>query len=115
VKLLSKIRQHLDRRAIASSPPISVSANGFSVESSFVTWADIQGIRAYKRDLITTDEVCFVFALKSGLELTVTEEQPGFKELVVSLSQEFPSTVGWRSHVIKPAFAPNHTVLFRRT
>ena len=71
-------------------------------------------VSAYKLDLMTIDEVRFDFTLLDGTVVTVSEEQSAFRAVVDSAQTEFPGVAGWRNRIIKPAFARNETVLYRR-
>ncbi len=79
-------------------------------------WDDVNEIVAFKRDLGTTDRVCFEFHLKSKHDVVyeTNEEVKGFQELVKRLESIFPTfDKNWPQKVIKPAFATNRTVIFR--
>ena len=115
MSLLDKIGHVLRSSPGRADPPILNSPFGFSVSGVVVTWPEILEIRANKLDLLTTDEVRFVFALTSGQVVEVSEEQHGFSQLVEALAVEFPDTRQWEAKVIPPAFAPNPTVLYCRT
>ena len=96
-------------------PSISVSDTGFSVEDAHIYWAEIREIVAFKVDLLTVDDVRFAFRFQSGADdawFEVSEEQPGFADLVAELESRFPSVRGWRARVIKPAFAANRIQLY---
>ncbi len=74
-------------------------------------------ITAYKKDLITTDLVCFEIEVSedAGLQVwLIHEELQGF-ETVDRLFQKLPGYMpDWRDKVIQPAFAANETVIFDR-
>jgi hypothetical protein len=108
--LVKKLRD----RQHPQEPPITLTNEGFSSQGTDVKWVDITEIRALKLDLLTWDEVRLVVALASGGFIEVSEEQPGFSALVAAIEKQFPSAVGWREQVIKPAFARNETVLFAK-
>src|SRR5262245_16284422 len=113
--MLTRIKQLLGRNR-RSDPAITIDSDGFGYETSKgemcrIPWNDIQEIRAYKLDLLTVDEVRFAFQM-DGWWADVSEEQPGFDRLVKQLEQRFPSVAGWQERVIKPAFAPNETILY---
>jgi hypothetical protein len=99
---------------------IRLTDDGFSVaknqrEIISVHWNDIQEIVAFKRDSITTDLVCFSFSTSDG-SFEVNEEVPGFSSLQSALEKELPGFDNtWPYKVIKPAFAPNRTVIYRRS
>jgi hypothetical protein len=81
-----------------------------------VRWQDVQEVRAYKRDLLTTDLVCLGFRDTEDDEYyEVHEEMTGFDQLRTRLLEVFPTIPsGWFENVMRPAFATNLMVLFRR-
>lgn len=99
---------------------IRLTDDGFSLAKSqreifSLRWNDIQEIVAFKRDLFTTDLVCFSFLTSDG-SFEVNEEVPGFSSLESALEKELPGFDNtWRYKVIKPAFAPNRTVIYRKS
>ena len=99
---------------------VRVSPVGFihmdpDLPRQLVSWSDIVEIRAYKLDLLTTDEVRFAFSLRDGTVNEVSEEQPGFDEFMAALKSRFPAVEGWEERVVKPAFGASETILYRGT
>ena len=88
-----------------------MTPSGFESGKSLVSWTAITKIAAFKRDLVTFDDVWFAFSAGPD-EVLVCEEQPGFVELLAAVKARFPSVEGWEQRVIKPAFAENYTVLY---
>jgi len=82
--------------------------------ASEFTWKDVERIDAYKLDLVTTDCLCLAFTTgRNSSPVQVSEEWPGFEELLVTLQRNFPlMPPDWRTKVIHPAFARNETVLY---
>lgn len=82
-------------------------------EIAKLQWSEIKEVTAFKRDLLTTDLVCFEVMTTKGLLYEFNEDVPGF-ELWVSEMQRtllgFDSS--WRDRVISPPFAPNRTAIF---
>lgn len=115
MNMLRKIRQAFAARLSPVGPPVRVSSNGFSVSGRVVAWIDIREITACKIDLLTIDEVRFSFSIASGQNVTVSEEQEGFDELMNRLVAAFPSVAGWQSKVISGPFAGNEAVLYLRS
>jgi hypothetical protein len=113
MKVLASVRRLLARRKPAE-PPITLTSEGFSCEGSEVRWSEIVQVRALKLDLLTWDEVRFVFGLSSGGAFEVSEEQPGFEALMSAVVAHFPSVADWQDQIIKPAFARNETVLYQK-
>ena len=73
----------------------------------------ISKIEAYKRDLLTTDLICLcIHGQESSFE--IHEEMQGFNVAQESLASEFGLLqTGWNINITFPAFATNHTVLYR--
>jgi hypothetical protein len=100
---------------------IVVTTDGFAKrwqerELFRVRWLAVREIRAYKRDLLTTDLVCLAFRETEADEyFEVHEEMIGFDLLRARLAEVFPTIpAGWFGDVARPAFTTNLTVLFRR-
>ena len=108
------------KRALSTEPealaPLRLTEAGFSAGSSInVSWASIAQVRAFKLDLVTTDEVRFLFDLSSGSAVEISEEQPGFDVVLCEAQVQFPSLVGWQGKIIQPAFGRNDTTLYQRS
>ncbi len=101
--------------------------DGFSVEQSRVgemesrttiaRWADIERVKAFKRDLITIDDLCVAFTLADDTSITLSEYVAGFADLLGVLPQHLPGCPApqlWWAKVAHPAFATNHIVLWDR-
>ena len=93
---------------------IRLTEQGFEVvrgNASIVSiaWTEIQRIVGYKRDLMTTDVICFAFYLSDigeNSNFEINEEMKGFEELAKKLRTIFPTFDGdWWNKVAKPAFA----------
>lgn len=103
---------------------INIDEEGFSISipkkkelvEKTVTWESIEEIRAYKRDLLTVDLICWGFCFP-GEEymIEVNEEMVGFKQLVKTAEKRFEiNQDDWWSKVAYPAFATNMTVIWQR-
>ena len=80
-----------------------------------VRWSDVRAIRTYKRDLWTTDMICLAFQLPNRLWMEINEEAEGFRAITTQMEATFPTMSGeWFGIVMKPAFAPNDTLLYRQ-
>ena len=79
-----------------------------------VKWAEIERIVAYKADRYAYDEICMKITW-GGLAWTLTEETPGWYELLRRLAEAFPSIPKrWDIEITKPPFATNYTILYER-
>jgi hypothetical protein len=113
VGTISNLKDWLSRRTLPDLAPVTVSAFGFTVGETLVTWQTVSEIWGYKADRVTTDEAFLEFTA-GGISVPVSEEQPGFLELETAMISAFPSTATWRQSVLVPAFAHNRTLLYRR-
>ncbi|HSK31226.1 MAG TPA: hypothetical protein VLA17_14805 [Candidatus Limnocylindria bacterium] len=109
------------RRAQEPDPKVQLVEGGFDLVSaddnaviSGVRWSDVSRIQTYKLDLLTTDSICLLFEFRDGrAAVQVSEEWPGFANLIKSLSRAFPSIpTDWYGVAMKPAFATNQRVLY---
>ena len=79
-----------------------------------IKWAEIERIAGYKTDLMTTDEIRMDIQWK-GQTWTLTEETPGWYQLLKRLHDTFPSIPeDWEGAIIQPPFATNYTILYER-
>lgn len=91
---------------------------GFSLpgeEATPILWSSIRCIRAYKKDLITTDEVFLSFENDGIPEyVEMSEEDPGFEEFRLFLETRFEFPALWWEAVLQPPFVRNGMVLYIR-
>jgi len=80
-----------------------------------IRWDEIDEIVAFKRDMLTVDDLCLGFLPHAATEHYVCdEEMPGWTELLEALETRFDIRfVDWFPIVAHPSFAPNWTVLWR--
>lgn len=79
-------------------------------------WQDVNGVVAYKRDLMTIDEICVGFSTPSG-DVEIREEMQGWEALIEVLPTHLPGTPSssdWWKNVAQPPFATNATKLYSR-
>ncbi len=107
---------------ISTESGIGINAHADSDESSrdgvFLRWQSLEKIKAYNRDLLTTDLVCLGLYTSESDFLEINEEMIGFGNLVESLPKSlpgFPDQQEWWEKIVKPAFAANSTKLWQRT
>ena len=118
--VIARIKRWLGRNNSARDLwPLRVTPSGFvcddSTASHGIEWNDIVEICAFKIDLFSFDEVRFSLSLRNGTDIELSEQQPGFRELVAALKARFPTVEGWENRVIQPPFETNMTVLYRGT
>ncbi len=78
-------------------------------------WSEVLRATAFKRDLLTTDLVCIEFTLASS-SFEVNEEVSGWQSLIEVLHDYLIGAraySSWWSDVVKPAFAPATTEVYR--
>ncbi|MBS0193921.1 MAG: hypothetical protein JSR34_06715 [Proteobacteria bacterium] len=112
--LFDKLKKAVAQRSEPEWQPIVLEPDGFRSGNNRVKWSEVTEIAAFKRDMLTIDDVWFQFRADTAPVL-VCEEQPGFAELEAKVIALFPSAASWRAQVIQPAFATNLTVLYSRT
>jgi hypothetical protein len=118
-----KLVQFLTRlRRKAFPVRIDITARGFDVyegdrQVASVAWDDVDEIVAFKRDMLTWDLVCLEFVLRGrDRACEVNDDAAEFWNLVKHVKEVFPESVqDWERLVVKPAFATNLTVIFKRT
>ena len=101
---------------------IDIHDHGFDIidlksNRSSVIWARVNCINVAKRDWFSFDQICFEF-YQAGVELPieVNENMEGFELLSETLPNKFHGfDRDWFSKVVKPAFAPNFTEVWKRT
>jgi hypothetical protein len=76
VGTISNLNDWLSRKSQPDIPPVAVSAFGFTLGETLVTWQTVSEIWGYKVDRLTTDEAFLEFTA-GGLSVSVSEEQPG--------------------------------------
>ena len=91
MSILSKITDALTAKR-PGEPSIALLDQGFSIGDLSVDWDLVRQIRVYKLDLLTVDEIRLIFSMASGDSIEVSEEQPGFSELVAAMAARFPCT-----------------------
>lgn len=79
-----------------------------------LSFSDIAEIAIYKRDEIVTDLICCDLSMIDGRVWTFHEEMPGFDDLITAFERQPGFAADWRDAVVRPAFAENCMVVFRR-
>jgi hypothetical protein len=83
-----------------------------------IDWSEIIEIIAFKKDLLTTDLICFEFKTSSAKEVVyfvIHEEMVGFDKLADHLKLILPGfNANWRQLVVLPPFASNSNLIYRR-
>ena len=121
-KLLKSKTQH-DPRAL-EDPKYGTVAGGVDClritsgkgDASELRWSEVEEVHAYKRDLFTTDLICFAFK-KSGTEeyYEVHEVMGGYHDLLEALQSHLPKfTLEWFSDVAFPAFETKRRIIWTR-
>jgi hypothetical protein len=96
----------------------SYNASGFDIDLKdgfhSIKWTDIERLRAYKADLLTTDEIC-IDIIFDNKTITVTEETKGWYQFINKLKSALSLTNdNWESLVLESAFEYNLTTIYER-
>ena len=82
----------------------------------FVAWSDIETIFAFKRDLMTIDELNIAVFLKSNMQIQLTEETDGWFQFIVKIKEVFPNIdKDFDSKIVLPPFQTNLTLVYNST
>ncbi len=82
-----------------------------------VSWAEVAEVRAYKRDLLSTDLICLLVFTAAGPVLEVHEEMEGWEELLLALPRHLPGCLAREqvlARMLQPPMATNETVVYAR-
>jgi len=86
----------------------------FETEQKKIKWADIERLVAYKKDLMSSDEICMDIVFNNW-QITINEETPGWYQFVEKTKVIFPSILkNWDTEIVHPAFETNLTILYNR-
>ena len=95
---------------------VTTAWNDGSESSLCVNWRDVTDVSAYKRDLLTTDLICFAISTAEQA-IEIHEEMQGWQALIEALPTYLPGMpeqTQWFNTVALPPFATNVTKLFSR-
>lgn len=113
--------RNLFRRKPPAVPRISARPDGFSLlfpdgSTVDIRWTAVVRVAAFKRDLFITDELVVAFETDDGPGRTteVSEEWPGFQELLSGLETGLGIDASWYGDVIQPPFATNFREIYNR-
>jgi len=98
---------------------------GFTVSSTMkksdpvgkLAWSAVHRVMAFKRDYLTVDCICLVFAATEEQLLEIDEEMGGWDEFTQELPKHLPGSIPWAEWfmaVAFPAFATNATEIYSR-
>jgi hypothetical protein len=79
-------------------------------------WDQVANVFAYKRDLYSVDQICFVIEC-TDLGIEVREGDEGYESLIAQMQRNipgFPAQDQWWEGVALPPFAPNWTKIYSR-
>jgi hypothetical protein len=120
--MLKRLREWYRRRQFPELARIELQPGGFAVvprdepRRHVVRWASVRRITAYKRDLITTDEIRLAFETDELLpgSVEVSEEYGGFQEIFGALERELGVSPKWYWEIMVPPFARSEQVVYER-
>jgi hypothetical protein len=100
-------------QVLADRHGVNLVLDGGTVSHQF-PWAEVAQIRTFKRDLGTVDDIRLVFQVGDSW-YEYSEDLPGFGQLSDVMKEIFPTIpCDWYMEVMRPPFATNERVLFRR-
>ncbi len=110
------------RTWFANKPPeresLVLESNGLAFERAgnrtFLKWADVIEVFAYKADLLSVDLICIGFRISNdGRCVEIDEQMPGYAAVVEALPAIFPGIrTDWWQAVAFPAFELNSRSLW---
>jgi hypothetical protein len=109
-------RTHFDHELLVKSETFIVREVKTKRELE-IRWEEIQASTAFKRDLLSTDQVCIAFQLNKGA-LEVNEEMKGFADFCTAMAEKLPGSIPWTEwymNVTTPAFELCVTPIFQRS
>lgn len=107
------------RRFVAWS--VDHERGGYRAGDMFVARADVEFIVAYRRDLITIDQLCLGIAYgwpdanKQCAALHIEEDNPSYKEILADLEGNFDLREGWWHEVTREPFTSDKVTIWQRS
>jgi hypothetical protein len=79
-------------------------------------WNELEEIVAFKRDMLTVDDICLGFRVRGETHLRVCDEEiAGWDDVNEALATRFGIRYDeWFARIVQPPFAENSTVLWSR-
>jgi len=120
--MFSRLRGLFARRSKESEPPpvIEATEDGFVLRrndgtAEEVRWSAVRRVFAYKRDLLTTDEIRLLFELEPpGGLVELSEQWPGFEDLFGGMERTLGVSPAWYAEIMLPAFEATPRALYER-
>jgi hypothetical protein len=81
-----------------------------------LAWDQVANVFAYKRDLFSVDQICFVIEC-TDFRIEVREGDEGYESLITQMRSNipgFPAQDEWWEGVALPPFAPNWKKIYSR-
>lgn len=124
VKRIFEVANELRKSRLRSKRPsehIFLRDNGFdlmrdNLVKGGVDWPEVDEINVFKEDMVTFDLVCMEFWIRyRDQTFEVNDDVGGFWELTKRIKEVFStSEQRWEESVVKPAFARNATMIYKR-
>lgn len=114
------LRRKQDTKPLATSVMLDgerVRLLAQGVETESFGWDEIETVRAWKQDCFGVDRIWVAF-IPADIEacVCVNEETEGYQALIDEMQRRCEGYLAdWWSKVAFPAFAENHTVIWRRS
>lgn len=96
-------------------------AGGYRVGNLLIRRSDVVVIVAFKRDLITIDQLCLGIgygeqdADGGHASVYIEEDNPAYGAVLADLEQHFDLAEGWFDQVTRPAFETKWTTIWSRS
>jgi hypothetical protein len=96
-------------------------AGGYRVGNLLIRRSDVVVIVAFKRDLVTVDQLCLGIgygprdADGGHASVYIEEDNPTYRAVLADLEQHFDLMGGWFAKVTRPAFETNWTTIWSRS
>ena len=117
-KILALFNIQMDRWDPTHLPPWRAEADGLRIggtgaDSQWLSWADVEELVTFKRDLGNTDQICLGLR-RAGADnyLVLEEDNPTWVEALSAIDSHFQLATGWLEQVAHPPYACNWRILW---
>jgi hypothetical protein len=117
--MISFLRRLFRRREFAGWS-VDHARCGYVVGDLFVARSDVVFIVAYKRDLITIDQLCLALAYGDADDhgqrsaIHIEEDNPQYKDVLADLEAHFDLRDGWWREATREPFGTDRLIIWQR-
>ena len=98
-----------------TKPRIDARESHTEIADVSFTWDEIDAVKVYKIDLVTTDEIRLLVGFGGPEKIVeLSEEQEGFEAFIRIAERRLSFPEGWWDRLVKAAFETGETSLFQR-